>query len=99
MESLSGIGNINTRNRTPKKVPLIRTARNRIAAEDISGSGLFVQLQKHNLVYWNDPNELVCRLRLLIASKAAGNKGVSNEILSIFEELQEAGLMKRIPNV
>ncbi|KAE9524246.1 hypothetical protein AGLY_015285, partial [Aphis glycines] len=36
-----------------------------------SGSGLTVKLQKHNLVYWNDPNELVDRLRLLLASKAA----------------------------
>ncbi|KAE9523208.1 hypothetical protein AGLY_016396 [Aphis glycines] len=59
-----------------------------------SGSGLTVKLQKHNLVYWNDPNELVDRLRLLLASKAAGNTGVSNEILSIFEELREAGLIK-----
>jgi len=63
-----------------------------------SGSGLSVKLQKHNLVYWNDPNELVDRLRLLLASKAAGNTGVSNEILSIFEELHEPGLIKRIPN-
>ncbi|KAE9543567.1 hypothetical protein AGLY_002367 [Aphis glycines] len=59
-----------------------------------SGSGLSVKLQKHNLVYWNDPNELVDRLRLLLASKAAGNTGVSNEILSIFEELRETGLIK-----
>ncbi|KAL4126067.1 hypothetical protein QTP88_010298 [Uroleucon formosanum] len=56
-----------------------------------SGAGLSVKLQKHNLVYWNDPNELVERLKLLLASKAAGNTGVSNEILSIFEELHEAG--------
>ncbi|KAL4090161.1 hypothetical protein QTP88_025060 [Uroleucon formosanum] len=64
-----------------------------------SGRGLSMKLQKHNLVYWNDPNELVDRLRLLLASKAAGNTGVSNEIISIFEELHEAGLIKRIPNV
>ncbi|KAL4092441.1 hypothetical protein QTP88_026942 [Uroleucon formosanum] len=64
-----------------------------------SGAGLSVKLQKHNLVYWNDPNELVDRLRLLLASQAAGNTGVSNEIFSIFEELREAGLIKRIPNV
>jgi len=64
-----------------------------------SGKGLSVKLQKHNLVYWNDPNELVDRLRLLLASQAAGNTGVSNEIISIFEELHEAGLIKRIPNV
>ncbi len=64
-----------------------------------SGSGLSVQLQKHTLQYWNDPNEWVSRLKLLLASKAAGNTGVSNEILSIFEELREAGYIKRIPNV
>lgn len=64
-----------------------------------SGRGLSVKLQNHNLVYWNDPNELVDRLQLLLASKAAGNTGVSNEILSIFEELYEAGLIKHIPNV
>lgn len=64
-----------------------------------SGKGLSVKLQKHNLVYWDDPNELVDRLRLLLASKAAGNTGVSNEIISIFEELREAGLIKHIPNV
>ena len=64
-----------------------------------SGSGLSLKLQKHNLVYWDDPNELVDRLRLLLSSQAAGNTGVSNEILSIFEELLEAGLIKRIPNV
>ncbi|KAL4091148.1 hypothetical protein QTP88_025885 [Uroleucon formosanum] len=58
-----------------------------------SGNGLSVKLQKHNLVYWNNPNELVERLRLLLASQAAGNTGLSNEILSIYEELYEAGLI------
>lgn len=62
-------------------------------------SGTGVKLQTHNLVYWNDPNELVDRLRLLVASQSAGNTGVSNEILSIFEELYEAGITKKIPNV
>ena len=64
-----------------------------------SGGKLFMKLQKNNLVYWDDPNELVVRLRLLITSKAAGNTSVSNEIISIFEELREVGLIKRIPNV
>lgn len=63
-----------------------------------SGRGLSVSLQKHNYIYWNDANELVNRLKLLLASKSAGNTGVSNEILSIFEELHEAGVTKRIPN-
>jgi len=63
------------------------------------GGELLMKVQKNNLVYWDDPNELVDRLRLLLASKSAGNTGVSNEIVSIFEELREVGLIKRIPNV
>lgn len=62
-----------------------------------SGSGM--NLQKYNLVYWDDPNELVDRLRLLLASQAAGNTGVANEILSIYEELYEKKIIKKIPNV
>jgi hypothetical protein len=68
-----------------------------LTGEGMKYGGL--KLQKYNLVYWNDPNELIDRLRLLLASQAAGNTSVSNEILSIFEELYEAGIIKRIPNV
>jgi len=64
-----------------------------------SGSGLSMKLQKNNLVYWDNPNELVDRLRLLLASKAAGNTGVTNEIISIFDELREVELIKRVPDV
>ncbi|KYQ58112.1 hypothetical protein ALC60_02907 [Trachymyrmex zeteki] len=42
-------------------------------------------------VYWDDPNELVHRLRLLDASHRAGNNA-HDEILSILEELRETGL-------
>lgn len=44
-------------------------------------------------VYWDDPNELVNRLRLLLASQAAGNSSHTNEILSIIEELREAQII------
>lgn len=73
--------------------------RNIIAKLFCSGSGLNMTLQRNNLVYWNDPNELVDRLRLLLASRAAGNTGVENEIVSIFEELYEMRIIKRIPDV
>ncbi|KYM93730.1 hypothetical protein ALC62_15668 [Cyphomyrmex costatus] len=43
-------------------------------------------------VHWDDPNELVDRLRLLEASRQAGHNGHDNEILSIIEELREVGL-------
>ena len=42
-----------------------------------------------NYVYWNDLNELVDRLKLLIAEKSAGNNSHNNEIMSIIEELRE----------
>lgn len=42
-------------------------------------------------VYWDDPNELVDRLRLLMAERSAGNPSHTNEIHSIIEELREAG--------
>lgn len=45
-------------------------------------------------IYWDDPNELIDRLKLLVASKNAGNTNHDNEIISIIEELQEAGIIK-----
>lgn len=47
-----------------------------------------------DLIYWDDPNELVERLKLLVASKDAGNTNHDNEILSIIEELKEAHIIK-----
>jgi len=44
-------------------------------------------------VHWDDSNEQVNRLRLLDASHRAGNNAHDNEILSIIEELREAGLI------
>jgi len=48
---------------------------------------------KIEYVHWDDPNELVDRLRLLEASRKAGNNAHDNEILSIVEELREAGVI------
>ncbi len=42
-----------------------------------------------NYVYWDDPNELVDRLRLLISERSAGNYNHENEIHSLIEELRE----------
>lgn len=44
-------------------------------------------------IHYDDVNELVERLQLLMASKAAGNDSHSNEILSIIEELREEGII------
>lgn len=59
-----------------------------------SGNGL-MNLPKDNIdyIYWDDPNEVVDRLRLLISSQQAGHNNHNNEILSILEELREANII------
>lgn len=49
---------------------------------------------KNMFSYWNDPNELVDRLRLLISSTSAGHTGHNNEIISIIEELRESNIIE-----
>lgn len=49
--------------------------------------------EKFDYVYWDDPNEIVERLRLLISSTSAGHNAHNNEILSIIEELREANVI------
>jgi len=44
--------------------------------------------------YWDDPNELIERLRLLLAYESVGNTNHKNEIISIIEELREANIIK-----
>ena len=67
--------------------------------QNTSGSGLpkFMILRRReyplDLRYWDDPNELVNRLRLLIAERSAGNNNHDNEIHSIIEELREAKII------
>lgn len=63
------------------------------------GSGIETDFMtvNNNLVdysYWDDPNELVERLRLLVSSSSAGHTGHNNEIISIIEELREANIIE-----
>lgn len=53
-----------------------------------------VEMGKPSLVYWNNVNELVDRLRLLVSSELAGNNSLNNEIISIIEELKEENLIE-----
>lgn len=59
-----------------------------------TGAGL-MNFSTNNIdyIYWDDPNELVNRLRLLIASQNAGHNNHNNEIISILEELQESNVI------
>jgi hypothetical protein len=64
----------------------------------LSANGLQHMMQEKSCAdsfkYWNDTNELVDRLRLLVASQSAGHTGHNNEIVSILEELQEAKIIE-----
>ena len=54
---------------------------------------MMVNDHKIDYVHWDDPNELVDRMRLLEASCQSGNNSHDPEILSIHEELREIGLI------
>lgn len=57
------------------------------------GNELVVDKKTLRYVYWDNIEELVDRLVLLHASKQAGNTSHNNEIISIEEELREAGVI------
>ena len=62
----------------------------------IEGQGYkLVTDQTKDYVYYSDPNELVDRLRLLVAAEQAGNELTHhhNEIESILQELREMGII------
>lgn len=60
-----------------------------------SGTGMHLTYNEKPIeyVYWDDINELVDRLRLLVASKDAGNTSHDNEIVAIINELKEANVI------
>lgn len=54
------------------------------------GAGLYKNvLPNTQIIYYDNPNELVTRLALLMSSQHAGNTGLNNEVISIVEELRE----------
>ncbi|XP_043288807.1 uncharacterized protein [Venturia canescens] len=61
--------------------------------KSLPGYKIFKRNSTLDYVYWDDPNELVDRLRLLYASQVAGNASHVNEIISIIEELREAQII------
>lgn len=67
-----------------------------IAPMVTTGYGMLMESTENKIdyVHWDDPNELVDRLRLLLASQEAGHTGHLNEINSIVEELREANIIE-----
>ena len=56
-------------------------------------ASMVVDDRREKYVYFDNYDELVDRMRLLYASKEAGNNGHDNEIASIIEELREARII------
>lgn len=80
--------------------PLFKFSRSVTTSSESLPQGKGIKLLKSvkkdtDLVYWDDPNELVERLKLLLASRDAGNTGLDNEIIAIIEELHEAGIINK----
>lgn len=89
--------------------PILTRTKRALSKDDLAneekrkklGDGIMLRMTKNRIDYrhWDDPNELCERLFLLIASKEAGNTGLDGEIISILEELKEAGHIKDFDNV
>uniref|UniRef100_A0A6P7G456 Uncharacterized protein LOC114335717 n=1 Tax=Diabrotica virgifera virgifera TaxID=50390 RepID=A0A6P7G456_DIAVI len=64
----------------------------KIIAPITKGKGMLMEVSSNKIdyIHWDDPNELVGRLMLLLSSQLAGHTGHTNEINSIIEELKEA---------
>ena len=87
--------NAHKKNYKAHKSPRIdRSDKYKTYLADLVTGGGFKIAKKNNYteyVYWDNPNELVERLKLLDAEKAAGNNNHDNEIQNILEELKEYG--------
>lgn len=64
-----------------------------------TGDGIDIQHkslsdQAPEYIYYSRPDDLVDRLRLLMASAAAGNTAHSNEVVSIISQLRERGIIE-----
>ena len=59
------------------------------------GKGIKGGNQTNSLIYYNNPQQLIDRLRLLVGSKRAGNTNpeIDNEIIGISDELVKKGLI------
>lgn len=57
-----------------------------------SGQGLKLKnVNNTNVIYYNNINKLIKRMRLLYEAKEAGHTGVDNELIALIEELRSRG--------
>lgn len=60
-----------------------------------SGEGLLKNVYNTNIIYYNDVNKLVNRMRLIHEAIEAGNTGLQNEWVALVDELLNRGIVKR----
>jgi hypothetical protein len=58
-----------------------------------SGKGLLKNLYKTNIIYYNDVNKLVDRMRLIHEAMEAGHTGLDNEWIALVDELRTRGII------
>lgn len=58
-----------------------------------SGRGLLKNLYRTNIIYYNDINKLVDRMRLLHEAIEAGHTGLENEWVALVDELRKRGII------
>lgn len=58
-----------------------------------SGKGLLKNLYKTNIIYYNDINKLVDRMRLIHEAMEAGHTGLNNEWVALVDELRSRGVI------
>jgi len=76
-------------------MPRARKLNNKLGkriGKDVIPRTMTLNDNKIDYIHWDDPNELVDRLRLLEASRQADHNAHDNEILSIIE-LRKAGFI------
>lgn len=88
-----------TTNRFRSRLPslsesLIRGVTTRHMAKQGQGVMMEYTNKPIDYKYFDNYDELIDRLRLLVASQGAGNTGVKNEIVSILEELREGDIIE-----
>lgn len=81
-------------NRNPNSLKYKKVIQYLFPPRTFTGRGVVVGGGGERYSYWDNPNELCDRLRLLMLSHEAGHTGHTNEIASIIEELREAGFIK-----
>lgn len=63
--------------------------------KQVEGSGVGIKnMYDTNIIYYNNINKLVDRLRLLYEAVQAGHTGVDNEIIALTEELRSRGVIE-----